>query len=104
MSPILNTLGGAIEKVYGCESCQLSKTTLENFVTLNFKTLSALEVRFIRDKFMEKKYFEGMYYKEQPVKKKTIVDKLLRKKLERVPVVTIRDYLCHLNYTKNETL
>lgn len=101
MSPILNAFGGGIEKIYQCERCQKTKTTVEEFVSLNFKPLSAHEVEFIRTKFQQKGFKEGLVYKKEVKKKTNMFSKLINKKQEDVPVLTIRDYLCHLNYTRN---
>ena len=98
-SPILNALGGGIEKIYSCEECKFSKTTVESFVSLSFKPLSAFEVDYIRSKFAEKKYSEGLVYKEQTSVKPGLISMFSRKVNKRVPQLTIRDFLCHLNYT-----
>ena len=103
MSPIINSFSGGIEKVHICESCQHSKTTVESFISLYFKKMSLEEANFVRSKFEEKEFDEGMIYKEQPLKKKkTLMNVIMGKKKERIPVLTIRDYLCHLNYTKSD--
>lgn len=101
MSPIFNAFGGGIEKVYGCSQCKKTKTTVEDFVSLSFKTMSAEEIEFVRSRFLEKNFTEGLVYKEVPARKTHLLQKFLGKKTEKIPVLTIRDYLCHLNYTKN---
>lgn len=104
MSPIFNAFGGGIEKVYSCAECKKSKTTVEDFVSLSFKTMSADEIEFVRNRFSEKQYTEGLVYKEVPAKKTHLFQKILGKKSEKIPVLTVRDYLCHLNYTRNPNL
>lgn len=101
MSPIINSFGGGIEKIYQCTLCLKQKTTIEEFVGLNFKLMSSLEVDFIRSKFSQQSFTEGLVYKEQPAKKFGFIGKLIGKKKEDIPVLTIRDYLCHLNYTRS---
>lgn len=85
--------------------CKFHKTTIENFVSMNFKSLSTEEVTFIREKFIEKDFQEGLFYKVPTLKKATLLSKILGKKNEkRIPVTTIRDFLCHLNYTKGDKM
>lgn len=104
MSPIFNAFGGGIEKVYECAQCHKSKTRVEDFVSLSFKTMSLEEVQFVRSRFAEKGFAEGLVYKETPAKKTPLLHKLLGKKADKTPVLTIRDYLCHLNYTRSPAL
>jgi ubiquitin C-terminal hydrolase len=101
MSPILNAFGGGIEKIYQCDKCENTKTTVEEFVSLNFKPLTSIEVEFIRSKFHQKGFKEGLVYKKESKKKTNLLSKLIQKKQGDIPVLTIRDYLCHLNYTRN---
>ena len=103
-SPILNALGGGIEKIYSCEECKFSKTTVESFVSLSFKPLSTYEVDYIRSKFAEKKYSEGLVYRDQTSIKSGLISIFNRKVNKRVPLLTIRDFLCHLNYTVGSQL
>lgn len=104
MSPIFNAFGGGIEKVYKCSECKRTKTTVEDFVSLSFRTMNAEEVGFVRHRFEEKKFTEGLIYKEVSIKKSHLLQKFIGKKTEKIPVLTIRDYLCHLNYTRNPNL
>ena len=103
-SPILNGLGGGIEKVYNCTNCKFSKSTVESFVSLSFKPLSADEVSFIRKKFLDNEYLEGMVYREIAPKKSLMTSIFKKKESPRVPLLTIRDFLCHLNYTVSNEL
>lgn len=103
MSPVLDALGGALEKIYHCSECGKKKTVLENFVALNFHRLNTREVEEVRRNFRAKNYDEGLIYIDSPVKK-SFFDRLLLKAAKKVPQVTLRDYLCNLNFTKNEQL
>lgn len=104
MSPILDALGGALEKVYHCSECGKKRTVLENFVTLNFHRLNIAEVEEVRKNFKERSYEEGMVYSNIPVPKKTLMDKIFLKNRKKVPLVTLRDYLCNLNFTRNDQM
>lgn len=104
MSPILSAFGGAIEKNYLCDSCNQTKTVLETFVSLSFQKLSLEDITTIRTKFSEKGYSEGLVYREQPHQPASFVQRMIGKKGDRVPIVTIRDYLCHLNFTRSDKL
>lgn len=163
-SPILPCFTGGIEKNYVCAHCLYSKTTIEQFSTLNFKPLALQEVVYIRERFRQRGYAEGLLYeipegnmipqKTAPTtdkpkasrlgfissiftkdnqqtqfepgdnrgslqRQQSTGDKIVPKSPrtgflqslfgkpkqtadeEQVPVLTIRDYLCNLNYTRS---
>ena len=104
MSPILDALGGALEKIYICSECGKRKVVLENFVALNFHRLNLKEVNEVRKNFKERNYEEGLVYCNMPMPKKTFFDKLMLKSTKKVPVLTLRDYLCNLNFTRNDQM
>lgn len=99
MSPVMAGLGGTIEKIYHCDMCGNKKTTQESFVCLNFKVLSKEDILFIRDQFQQKGYNEGLIYKEKrSITPQRLLKKLIGRNQEPEPILTIRDYICHLNY------
>ena len=162
-SPILPCFTGGIEKNYVCAHCLFTKTTIEQFSTLNFKPLALQEVVYIRERFRQRGYTEGLVYQTQggsvtsaksaqPEKPKpspfgfisSIFSKDNKQTIgigednrglgsinkpasdreiprsprggflqslfgkpkqpsleEEVPILTIRDYLCNLNYTRS---
>lgn len=101
MSPILGALGGALEKIYLCSNCGRKKVVLENFVALNFHRLNLKETNEVRKNFIEKNFEEGLVYASVPIPKKSFLDNFRLKNTKKVPLLTLRDYLCNLNYTKN---
>ena len=104
MSPILDALGGALEKVYHCSECGERRTVLENFVSLTFNRLTLKEVEEVRRNFRLRNYEEGLVYCNMPVVKKSLFDRILLKNTKRFPLLTLRDYLCNLNFTRNDHL
>ncbi len=60
------------------------------------------EVQHVRQNFAARGYKEGQVYKTVPLEKKSIKDRLLMQSSKKIPVLTIRDYLCHLNFTRND--
>lgn len=162
-SPILPCFTGGIEKNYVCAHCLFTKTTIEQFSTLNFKPLAMQEAVYIRERFRQRGYTEGLVYQSQggsatsakpaqpekpkpssigfisaifgkdhkqpigtgeehrgtgsinkPVSDKEVprsprggfLQSLFGKPKqqpleEKVPILTIRDYLCNLNYTRS---
>lgn len=104
MSPILGAFGGAIEKIYTCDNCRKERVAVENFVSLNFEKLNIEEVETVRKNFLERNYKEGMVYKSIPLEKRSFKNKLLLQSSQKVLQLTIRDYLCHLNFTRNDNM
>lgn len=104
MSPILSAFGGAIEKNYHCDNCKQTKAVVENFVSLSFQKLTLEDLEIIRNKFMEKGFTDGLVYRDRVLQTKTFIQKVIGKKTEKIPIVTIRDYLCHLNFTRSDKL
>ncbi len=102
MSPILGAFSGAIEKIYSCDNCKKERVVVENFVSLNFEKLNEEEVETVRRNFIERNYKEGMVYKSVPLGKRSLKNKLLLQSNKKIPLLTIRDYLCHLNFTRND--
>jgi ubiquitin C-terminal hydrolase len=104
MSPILDAFGGALEKIYDCTACEYSRTVLENFVSLSFDRLTLSELLKIRTKFEERNYNEGLQYIKTDLKKTSLFDKLRLKKTQSLPLITLRDFFCHLNFTMSDNL
>ncbi len=103
MSPVIYGIGGEIEKYYSCKYCHNIITKIENFISLNFKKLQPNELEEIRDKFASEGYHEGIKYEETGEKKKGIFKNLFSKKKDNLkPIITIRDYLCHLNLLQKD--
>lgn len=100
-SPVFAAIGGEIEKYLLCKNCGKFTSRLENFISLNFKKLQESEVQEIRRKFEHQGYAEGMVTKQSP-EKRGLLSKFLNRKPKVIPLVTIRDYLCHLNLLQRE--
>lgn len=108
MSPILSSFGGAIERIFGCQSCKKHRVSLENFVSLNFQVLTQRDVAEIRALFEQQKYSAGLVYEEDSKPpssiKSSFLGKLLLRKDVKVPMLTLRDFFCHLNMTKHNAV
>lgn len=104
MSPVFDAFGGAIEKIYDCPDCHYSRTVLENYITLSFDRLTMADVFKIRQKFEERNYPEGLLYIKNTAKKTSLMDKLLLKKAQLIPLITLRDFFCQLNFTMSESM
>lgn len=108
MSPILSSFGGAIERIFACENCQKHRVSLENFVSLNFQPLGVKDTQQIRNLFEQEKYAAGLVYegdaKGGVASKPSFLGKLLLRKETKIPILTLRDFFCHLNMTKSDSL
>lgn len=104
MSPVLGAFGGVIEKIYQCANCNKQKTLVENFVSLTFKRLTIEEIQSIRAHFEDRGYSDGLVYKVIPTPKKSLMNIIMLRKSMKIPLLTLRDYFCHLNFTRSENL
>lgn len=100
-SPIFAAVGGEIEKNLMCKECSNTTQRCENFISLNFKKLQEPEIAVIREQFEKQGYREGQVYKTEG-RKQGLLSRVFQRKRKQVPVVTIRDYMCHLNLLQRE--
>lgn len=99
MSPIIDAFGGVLKKTYECIVCKQSRDVVENRFSLNFDRLDRSEIQKVRQTFEEKGYTEGLVYKQVQAKNSSLISKLMMKSTRKVPLLTLRDYFCHLNFT-----
>lgn len=102
-SPIFAAIGGEIEKNFLCKECSNTTHRVENFISLNFKKLHEPEISEIRGQFEKQGYREGLVYRSD-TRKKGLLSRVFQRKQKQTPVVTIRDYFCHLNLLQRERL